>query len=380
MSLKQAIHVLLVEDSALSAALIEQFLKTEKSGHFIVNHVDSLRSCRAWVQTHSPDVILLDLSLPDSEGFATVAAVRSFCRTVPIVIMTVTDDEHFAILSLQSGAQDYLVKQRDRGPQIARAIRYAIERHQIAQRIRESEQRFRDFAEVAADWFWETDIDSYFTFLSNRVESSVGRSVIDLLGQPLVSLLKGGVHTTVAAEDHQHTIARHRAFRNFVHRIDANDSIRYIRMSGEPRFDDSGTFLGYRGVGTDVTEQIAAEQFGQQMLSIMVDGIEAFPYGIAIFNAHDRLVISNNRLHEPFRGCGDLFVANMGFADIMRGVAERGLFPAAIPRLQEWVNEQIQAGSIFGVALRLVRNDGTTVIIRAYPTQKSGILRVFSEE
>jgi diguanylate cyclase (GGDEF)-like protein len=81
------------------------------------------------------DLVLLDLSLPDSQGLETVMAVRSEAPDVPVVIVTSLADEALAAYALQSGAQDYLIKDEIEPGPLARAVRYAIERHRLQRQL-----------------------------------------------------------------------------------------------------------------------------------------------------------------------------------------------------------------------------------------------------
>ena len=83
------------------------------------------------LKTKKYDIILLDLTLPDSDRESTLERVLSFTDTIPIIILTGLDDKEFALLSLKKGAQDYIVKSELNGPSLTRAILYAIERHKI---------------------------------------------------------------------------------------------------------------------------------------------------------------------------------------------------------------------------------------------------------
>ncbi|MFX8926182.1 response regulator, partial [Acinetobacter baumannii] len=82
---------------------------------------------------------------------------------------TGNDDERFALDALRGGGQDYLVKSGLEPATLLRAIRYARERAKLERELRQSEERFRDYAESSADWFWEQGPDLRFTFISGRL-------------------------------------------------------------------------------------------------------------------------------------------------------------------------------------------------------------------
>lgn len=122
------LRVLLVEDFAADAKLVSLALRETPDQTFVITHAATLRDALAILSTTVIDVVLLDLSLPDSAGVATVTRLRDTVPQVPVVVMTGNSDPAFARRALEAGAQDYLVKGDDSGPVVARAIRYAIMR------------------------------------------------------------------------------------------------------------------------------------------------------------------------------------------------------------------------------------------------------------
>ncbi|MBI5162585.1 MAG: EAL domain-containing protein [Magnetospirillum sp.] len=135
--------VLVVEDNPGDARLVEVFLRTEVSNPFRILHADRLSQALACLDTEAVDVVLLDLSLPDSFGLDTLARLRQPHPLVPVVVLTGTNDEVLALDSLRKGAQDYLVKGQGDGEVVRRSVHYAIERARVAAELRQSEARFR---------------------------------------------------------------------------------------------------------------------------------------------------------------------------------------------------------------------------------------------
>jgi len=126
--------------------------------------------------------------------------------------------------------------------------------------LRESEQRFRDYAETASDWLWETGPDHSFT----RVSEELTTLGIDPPGR--IGTMRWDLATDVAEEPekwrrHVAALEAHQPFRGFVYRTAASDgSAVYMSTSGRPMLDAYGGFRGYRGVTTDVTATVRAEQ------------------------------------------------------------------------------------------------------------------------
>lgn len=123
------IKVLLVEDNLGDAFLIEEKLKLDnKSLWFQLTHVERLGEAIARIGAEKIDVILLDLSLPDSQGLETFLRLQEQAESLPIVVLTGMNDEQLAIQAVRQGAQDYLVKNTAIAELLVHAIRYAIER------------------------------------------------------------------------------------------------------------------------------------------------------------------------------------------------------------------------------------------------------------
>jgi len=122
--------------------------------------------------------------------------------------------------------------------------------------------RFRDFAESVSDWFWEQDSDLCFTYLSPMHEVVTGISPANLLGKSRRQLFEErGGEMDDNWREHFRTIERHESYRNFVYVMTRPDGERrVIRNSGKAIFDVNGVFTGYRGVGTDITEQVNREE------------------------------------------------------------------------------------------------------------------------
>jgi signal transduction histidine kinase len=122
------VTILLVEDNPGDARLTRELLAEVDSFRFDLEHVGSLGEAIAALERGRFDVVLLDLSLPDSHGVDGIAALQRAAPTLPIVVLTGRTDEGVAIDVLQAGAEDYLIKGMGDGQLMVRAIRYSIER------------------------------------------------------------------------------------------------------------------------------------------------------------------------------------------------------------------------------------------------------------
>ncbi|MDZ7270025.1 MAG: response regulator [candidate division KSB1 bacterium] len=123
--------VLLVEDNPGDARLVEIALSEPGPVHFRLERVGLLSAALRRLEKEEFDLVLLDLSLPDSQGLETVVAIRKQSPQVPVVVLTGLDDEQSSVEALHMGAQDYLVKGTATGETLRRTIRYAVERRKI---------------------------------------------------------------------------------------------------------------------------------------------------------------------------------------------------------------------------------------------------------
>ncbi|MBD2594952.1 response regulator [Nostoc spongiaeforme FACHB-130] len=153
---KTIIRVLLVEDSPSDAKLLHQIFTHTVQHKLEMVHVEQLSEAinlslsennlkvnnleNVNFQPDKFDVVLMDLGLPDSFGLDTLKAYRAAVPDIPVVVLTGLDDEELAMQALAEGAQDYLVKDQITIQRLVQAIRYAIEREEILNKLRESEE------------------------------------------------------------------------------------------------------------------------------------------------------------------------------------------------------------------------------------------------
>lgn len=126
--MNKAIKILLVEDNLGDAELIKELL-LEKAALFKIIHVDIVSDAIKSLQENNFDLVLLDLSLPDSSGIDTFRKIQIQSPDLPIILLTGLDDETLALKSIQEGAQDYLVKGQINSKILIKSICYAFERH-----------------------------------------------------------------------------------------------------------------------------------------------------------------------------------------------------------------------------------------------------------
>jgi PAS domain S-box-containing protein len=138
------------------------------------------------------------------------------------------------------------------------------DRKRAEEALRESEQRFRDYAETASDWLWETGPDHRFTRISEHVNA------IGFQPSGVTGVTRWDVATDVESEpekwrQHRAILDAHRPFRDFVYTVNGTGAAIYVQTSGKPIYDATGNFLGYRGTGTDISAAIRADHAEQAL-------------------------------------------------------------------------------------------------------------------
>jgi PAS domain S-box-containing protein len=137
------------------------------------------------------------------------------------------------------------------------------DRKRTEEALRESEQRFRDYAETTSDWLWETGPDHRVTRLSDLYDVGIPPSRV-------LGVARWEIATDVESEPekwrlHRAMLDAHRPFRNFVYTVNGTGSPAYVQTSGKPFYDTNGNFLGYRGTGTNITASIRADHAEQAL-------------------------------------------------------------------------------------------------------------------
>jgi PAS domain S-box-containing protein len=182
----ERIRVLVVEDSPTLSKALTLML----SGNGLAPET-AFNLSEALLRVHQPgiDVVLLDLTLPDSTGIGTFYALRAEARRIPVVILTGLNDETIAIECMHNGAQDYLIKGQASNHSIVRCLHYAFERSRVEQALLDSEHRLRMVIEHSLDAFVACDADGFIVDWNKKAEAMFGWKKMEALGEKMADLI-----------------------------------------------------------------------------------------------------------------------------------------------------------------------------------------------
>jgi PAS domain S-box-containing protein len=186
--------VLLIEDNRADARLIQELLRDVDTG-FELEWVVRLSEGLQRLDGGGPaiDAVLLDLSLPDSQGYETFSTLSAHAPRVPVIMLTGTDDEELAMQAVRAGAQDYLVKGHVDGQLLARAVRYAIERRRSDEALQHSEEMLRLAMDASESGVWDLDIRKEMITLSPGCQAMLGFEAVEVT-EPLESTWAARIH------------------------------------------------------------------------------------------------------------------------------------------------------------------------------------------
>jgi DNA-binding response OmpR family regulator len=148
------LRVLLIEDNPADARMIREMLSGLQDAALELDTVDRLSTGIETLAREGLDAVLLDLSLPDSQGLDTFLGLRERAGGVPVVLLTGLDDEALAIRAVHEGAQDYLIKGQVNGPLLSRALRYAVERNKLVRELQEALAKVRTLSGMIPICAW----------------------------------------------------------------------------------------------------------------------------------------------------------------------------------------------------------------------------------
>ncbi|MGF1488066.1 MAG: ATP-binding protein [Prochloraceae cyanobacterium] len=264
--MSKKINILLIEDNPVDALLIEKQLKKSNFIKFEITHADYLHKAISKLQKQNFfDVVLLDLTLPDSKGINTFLTIKELNPCLPIILLTGISDEKIAIKALRQGAQDYLLKDEAHGKLIIQAIRYAIERKQNQVRLeqnliklKESEDKYRSIINTMSEGVWVLDSRGYGTFANQQLAEMLGYSICEMLNKHLFDFVDESI--LIKAKKLLKARKKGGSKKENYKFIRKDGSDLWVIISTNPIFDERGEYNGILAIITDITEQKKQEK------------------------------------------------------------------------------------------------------------------------
>jgi len=262
--------ILIVDDLEANVRVLQQMLGREGYTN-VSSTMDPFAVCELH-RKNQYDLILLDLLMPNMDGFAVLNGLKAIETERYVSVLVITAQPGHKLRALQAGAKDFVskpfdlveVKARIHNMLEVRLLYQQIENHNVileqtvlerTAELRESEERFHRLTELSSDWYWEQDVDGKLTKVSGPALEMLGIGVNRSSDTREDS--KGVRWNEAERAALEENIAARRPFLDFVYsRTNADGTMQYFQVSGEPIFSQSGNYSGYRGIGMDVTERM----------------------------------------------------------------------------------------------------------------------------
>ena len=262
-----AAQVLVVDDQSANVMLLTRMLD-EAGYRNVTATMNPLEVC-ALHRKNRYDLILLDLQMPGMDGFQVMEGLKTNEADGYLPVIVLTAQPGHKLRALQAGAKDFISKPFDLvevKTRIHNMVEVRLLYRQLEQfnavlektvqertaELRESEARYRSLTELASDWYWEQDESGSFTKVSGPVLEMLGIRVDTLMGNTRPPLKDGWDETQRQAL--QAKIGARQPFLDFsLSRANPDGSRQQFRISGEPMFNTACRFLGYRGIGVEIT-------------------------------------------------------------------------------------------------------------------------------
>lgn len=266
--------ILIVDDQQSNVSLLEDILR--EAGYTSITSTIDPREVCALYQKNRYDLILLDLQMPVMDGFQVMEGLNKIETDGYLPVLVITAQPDHKLRALAAGAKDFIAKPFDLVEVQTRIhnmleVRllyrklqnYNKELEQTVQirtaELQASEARFRRLTELSSDWYWEQDESGKFTKIFGPVLEMLGLRLDDAMGT--IREDQGASWDKTERETLEDNLATSRPFLDFVYsRTNVDGSRQYYMVSGEPMYNSTGRFVGYRGVGKEVTETIHSNE------------------------------------------------------------------------------------------------------------------------
>lgn len=218
---------------------------------------------------------------------------------------------------------------------------------QNVQNLKENEvffsDQFQEFAEAAADWYYETDDKNRFLKFSNGIKETIGIDPEELLGKTREQMASVE-ESTAELKEHFRLIRKRKPFKNFTYKIiNKKGDVNWIEISGTPQFDENKKFKGYIGCGRNVTEKIQDQNALKRAQERLQVAIEALDDGFVIYDQEDRLVNFNAAFGKKYGVIDDFLKIGKSYTEQITALANSGIVEDAVGKEKEFVKETLKA-------------------------------------
>ena len=286
--------ILLIEDNPGDARLLEEALFDAAGKSFELEHVHDLSVALERLSRGGVDLVLLDLSLPDSLGLETFAKAHAAAPDVPMIVLSGRDDESLAIQTVHEGAQDYLVKGQVDGRLLVRSIRYALERKSAEEALAKERDLLHTLLDNLPDRIYFKDDKSRFIRISRAVANQFKlENPADAAGKSDVDFFTAE-HAQAALKDEQQVMKTGQPIIGKIEKETLPDgAVTWALTSKMPLRDKQGKIIGNFGISRDITalkkfeDELAGER---NLLRNLIDNLPDYIY---VKDVQGRFVIDN---------------------------------------------------------------------------------------
>ncbi len=324
--MSEGLRILIVEGNPADAGFIHEMLPQAGPLHFQIESVRKLSEALTRLEQKGIDIVLLNLTLPDSEGLQTFHALQKAAPEVPVIVLAGNDDHELAIAAVKHGAQDYLVKGQVSVRPLIRAVRYALARQKAEETLRQSEIKFRTLVETlpqkifikGGDYHYLSVNENYARDLRIKPEEVAGKTDYDFYPKELADKYR--------ADDRR--IMRKGQTEEFDEKYIQDGREVWVHTFKTPVRNDSGKVTGVLGIFSDASARKQAEEAlrvsEERYRSLFEHMVEGFAHCRMIFEngePTDWIYISVNQMFEKLTGLKD--VSGKRVSEVIPGIAQK---------------------------------------------------------
>jgi sigma-B regulation protein RsbU (phosphoserine phosphatase) len=257
----KTIQILLVEDSPEDVFLLHAALDRVSGTRFKVDIARNLATAMNKLSCYKTDLVLLDLTLPDSSGLESFSRLKSLCRDTPVIILSGMDDEALAVKAVHAGAEDYLVKGRVDSQLITRAILYAIERTEAKRAMIIAEEKFRGIFENSVSGIFQSTPEGRYLSVNPALARMYGYANQDELMAEMSDIGRLLYVDPARRAEFVRLMQEEGVVKDFESQVIRKDgSVIWISENARAVLDGGKQIRYYEGTVEDITARKAAEE------------------------------------------------------------------------------------------------------------------------